>query len=93
MSWTLTPHITTLMHGLFAFPSSLRQLASQANPLLPDFVDAALAEGRTHFPQILIADDVQQAYLVLMALRINHLQPCKYLGHPGRGSVLHSASP
>lgn len=78
MSWTLTPHIKTLLHGLYSFPSTLAELASTANPLLPDFVDAALAEGREQFPQILIADDVQGAYLVLMALRINHLQPCKY---------------
>lgn len=80
MSWTLTPHITTLLHGLFAYPSSLADLASRANRLLPDFIDAALAEGRTGFPQILIADEFQdRSYLVLLALRRNRLRPCKYL--------------
>lgn len=79
MSWTLTPQITTLLHGLFAYPSSLAELASKANTLLPDFIDTALAEGRSEFPQILIADEVQDSDIVLMTLHMNRLHSCKYV--------------
>eukprot|EP00892_Ulva_mutabilis_P006794 jgi/Ulvmu1/4487/UM002_0212.1 len=88
LSWTLTPQVTTLLHGLFAYPSTLAELAQQANRLLPDFIDAALAEGRTGFPQILIADEFQDSYLVLLSLRRNQLRPCKYLAHAD-SSMLH----
>jgi hypothetical protein len=76
MSWTLTPQITTLIHGLVSYPSTLLQLADSANVLLPDFFDAQLAEGRKEFPQVLITDHFQSAYLVPMSTRINRIEPC-----------------
>lgn len=76
MSWTLTPQITTLIHGLVSYPSTLLQLADSANVLLPDFFDAELAEGRKDFPQILISDHFQSAYLVPMSTRINRIPAC-----------------
>lgn len=76
MSWTLTPQLTTLLHGVVSYPSTLLQLADSANVLMPDFFDAQVAEGRTEFPQILISDHFQSAYLVPMAMRINRINPC-----------------
>ena len=71
MSWTLTPHLTTMARGLLEEPSTLMELAATGNPLFPDFVDAIIREQHLAYPQIILADDFEQAYLVPMVLHLN----------------------
>ena len=74
ISWTLTPHLTTMARGLLLPPSTLKDLADIANAELPAFVEAAV-RGRNHsgFPQILIADDFPSATLLPVVLQLNGL--------------------
>jgi hypothetical protein len=67
--------LTTFIHGLVSEPSTLIDLAEEANALLPDFLDAALAEGRRDFPQVIIADDFETSYIVPLAMHIIGLRP------------------
>lgn len=71
LSWTLTPHLTTFARGLLAEPSTLVELAAMGNPLFPDFVDAIVRERHRAYPQVMIADDFQTAFLVPMVLHLN----------------------
>ena len=57
--------------GLFGEPSTLRELADTANPLLPDFVEAVLEDKHARIPQIMLADDFQSALLVETAMQVN----------------------
>jgi hypothetical protein len=61
-----------LVHGLLSRPSTLIDLADEANPLLRDFVRMAELE-RAAFPQVLIADHFETAEVVPLTLYINGL--------------------
>lgn len=68
MSWTLTEQVSTLVHGLVAPPSTLIDLADEANPLLRDFVHLAKLERLAAWPQVLIVDHFEAADVVPLAL-------------------------
>lgn len=73
LSWILTPQLTTLAKSLFEPPATLIDLADTANPLLGDFVDAALEARPILLPQIIIADHYEMADIVAMALQASGL--------------------
>jgi hypothetical protein len=73
LSWTLTAQLSTLVHGIIGRPSTLIDLADEANPLLRDFVHLAELERLPAFPQVLIADHIETSGLVPLTLYINGL--------------------
>lgn len=76
MSWTLTPAVKTVIHGIFRKPKSLIEMAEIANKALPDFLGEKEAEGRRDFPQIMIADVFATSHIVPLTNRINGLPEC-----------------
>lgn len=57
MSWTLTPHVFTMIESLYKHPKTLIELAQEANKQWPSFVDWMI-QGNYTWPDIVIFDSI-----------------------------------
>lgn len=55
MSWTLTPHVTTMIESLYKHPKTLIELANEANKEWPSFVNWMTSYNYT-WPDIVVFD-------------------------------------
>jgi hypothetical protein len=76
LSWTLTPHIWTMVQGWFGPPHTLFQLAHSANSVLPAFVETLIEERPHMLPQVIIVDRIERTRLVELcwSLMTKHLK-------------------